>query len=166
MSAVLALRDFRPEDADALNCIALTAFEQFKDAYADWPALAARVSAMSKLVENGEIIVAELDGHIVGGVAYIGADKPKPDHFDPSWPTIRTLVVDPVARGQGLGRRLVEECAARARRDGASVIALHTSPIMTVALPMYLRMGFKWSREAPPICGARYAVYVLALSGV
>lgn len=165
MPLITALRDFRAEDAAALDRIALAAFSQYEDAYTDWPALAARVSAMSRLTDIGEIIVAELDGRIAGGVAYVSADKPKPDHFDADWPTIRTLVVDPAARGQGLGRKLVEECVRRARRDGAAVIALHTSPIMTVALPMYLRMGFKRLRDAPPIYGAQYHVYGLTLNG-
>ena len=43
------------------------------------------------------------------------------------------------------------------------VIALHTSPIMTVALPMYLRMGFERLRDAPPIRGVYYAVYTKML---
>ena len=34
---------------------------------------------------------------------------------------------------------------------------------MTVALPMYLRMGFARVREAPDILGVPYAVYVKAL---
>ncbi len=73
------------------------------------------------------------------------------------------LVVDPACRGNGIGRALTDECLARARRDGAKVMALHTSPIMTVALPMYLRMGFAWLRAAPPIFGVDYAVYTKAL---
>ena len=73
------------------------------------------------------------------------------------------LVVDPAARGQGIGRQLTEECLRRAERDQASVIALHTTPIMTVALPMYQRMGFARVRDAPDILGVPYAVYVKAL---
>ena len=73
------------------------------------------------------------------------------------------LVVDPDARGQGIGRRLTEECIARARRDKAPLIALHTTSIMTVAQPMYLRMGFELIHEAPPIFGVRYAVYTKKL---
>jgi hypothetical protein len=34
---------------------------------------------------------------------------------------------------------------------------------MEVALPMYLRMGFLKHAELPPIAGAAYARYVLAL---
>jgi ribosomal protein S18 acetylase RimI-like enzyme len=74
------------------------------------------------------------------------------------------LVVDPAQRGKGVGRALTDECLRRARRDGASVIALHTSPIMTVALSMYLRMGFERLRDAPPIYGVPYAVYLKALA--
>jgi hypothetical protein len=50
----------------------------------------------------------------------------------------------------------------RAARSCA-VIALHTSPIMTVALPMYLRMGFAKVQDAPPLFGVPYAVYTKAL---
>jgi hypothetical protein len=34
---------------------------------------------------------------------------------------------------------------------------------MTVALPMYLRMGFARLRAAPPIPGVEYAVYIKTL---
>jgi hypothetical protein len=34
---------------------------------------------------------------------------------------------------------------------------------MTVALPMYLRMGFARLRDAPPILGVDYAVYTKTL---
>jgi GNAT superfamily N-acetyltransferase len=63
------------------------------------------------------------------------------------------LVVDPASRGGGLGWGLTEECIDRARRGGSPVIALHTSPIISVALPMYLGMGFRPVREAgPTVC--------------
>ena len=44
------------------------------------------------------------------------------------------------------------------------MIALQTTPIMSVALPMYLRMGFVKLREAPDIYGVPYAVYAKSLS--
>jgi ribosomal protein S18 acetylase RimI-like enzyme len=157
------IRDYREADGPALNDVALAAFEQFKDQYSDWPAMAANVSRMSDLASTGDIILAEDKGRIVGGVAYIAAGKPKRVYFDQSWPIIRMLVVDPASRGMGLGRALTEECIGRARRDQASLIALHTTPIMTVALPMYLRMGFKRLRDAPSIYGVPYAVYTMTL---
>jgi hypothetical protein len=35
---------------------------------------------------------------------------------------------------------------------------------MKVALPMYLRMGFRLVKDAPPLHGVRYAVYLRRLS--
>ena len=156
-------RDFRDDDAPHLNQVALAAFSQFKKAYTDWPAMADGIARMSDLSVHGEIIVAEAGGRVVGGVVYVPADALKADYFDAAWPIIRMLVVDPSGRGLGLGRRLTEACIQRARRDRAALIALHTTPIMTVALPMYQRMGFVWARDAPPIYGVPYAVYTKML---
>ena len=47
--------------------------------------------------------------------------------------------------------------------DNSPVIALHTSAIMTVALPMYIRMGFERHRDAPAVYGVPYAVYLKRL---
>jgi GNAT superfamily N-acetyltransferase len=161
--ADVAIRDYRSADAEDVNRIAVTAFGQFRDEYQDWPAMLAGLSKTASLSATGEIIVAECEGRIVGAVAYFAPNVPKASFFDQGWPIIRMLVVDPTERGKGLGHKLTSECIARAQRDRAPIIALHTSPIMTVALPMYLRMGFSMAYDAPPIFGVPYAVYTKAL---
>ena len=115
---------------------------------------------MSAFANVGEIIVAEIGGQIVGAVAYIGPGAPKAAFFRPDWSIMRMLVVAPDCRGRGVGRKLAQECLSRAKRDGASVFALHTSKLMQVALPMYQRMGFKWVSDTPSIHGVEYGVYV------
>ena len=158
------LRDFQEPDANEVNQLAIAGFQEFSSKYSDWPALASVYGRMSSLAKHGEIMVAELAGNIVGAVAYIPPYRPKAHYFEKAWPIIRSLVVDPTCRRTGLGRALTEECIRRARRDGASAIALHTSPIMTVALPMYLRMGFQWHHDAPPVYGVPYAAYLKHLT--
>lgn len=158
------LRDYRYNDAEAIVRVAQAAFAQFEQDYSDWPLFTANVAKMPELAKTGEIIVAEDGGQIVGAVAYVGPQPPKAAFFEPGWPVIRMLVVDPAARGKGIGRQLTEECLRRAERDRSPVIALHTTPIMTVALPMYLRMGFAKVHDAPDILGVRYAVYVKTLT--
>jgi ribosomal protein S18 acetylase RimI-like enzyme len=158
------LRDYRPDDADAIVRVALAAFAEFEPHFSDWPLFTANVAKMPLLARTGEIIVAEDGGQIVGAVAYVGPQAPKPEFFEPSWPIIRMLVVDPCARGKGIGRQLTEECLRRAERDQSPAIALHTTQIMTVAEPMYLRMGFVRIGEAPDILGVPYGVYVKALA--
>jgi GNAT superfamily N-acetyltransferase len=138
-------------------------FEEFRPAYADWPAMSASISQMPALAGAGELILAELAGALVGAVAYIGPDRAKASFFEPRWPIVRMLVVHPDARGKGVGRALMEECCRRARRDRSPVLALHTSPIMTTALAMYQDMGFVRQSDGPSISGVPSAVYVLAL---
>jgi GNAT superfamily N-acetyltransferase len=159
------LRPFQPSDAAAVNRVALAAFEQYRNVYDDWEALSRGVGATDALAAQSELIVAEDHaGEIRGAVAYFGPyAQPRADFFAPEWPIVRMLVVDPAARGQGLGRRLTEECIARARRDGAGVIALHTSPAMAVALAMYLGMGFRLDRAVPDRFGVPYGLYLKTL---
>lgn len=157
------VRDFRQSDSQQVNALALCAFEQFKDAYEDWPEFQAKIANMSSLANVGEIIVAEAEGQIVGAVAYVGPNVPKAEFFRLEWPIMRMLVVTPAFRGLGIGRALAEECIRRARRDRASVFALHTSEIMQIALPMYERMGFKRLSSAPAIHGVEYGIYLKKL---
>ena len=157
------IRDYEGSDADDVNRIAVSAFSQFHDQYHDWPAMLAGLSKTSTLSATGEIIVVEYQSRLAGAVAYFGPGSQKAPFFDQRWPVIRMLVVDPAFRGKGLGHTLSTECIARAKRDGSPIIALHTSPIMTVALPMYLKMGFVKAYDAPPIFGVAYAVYTKAL---
>jgi hypothetical protein len=53
------LRDYRAANAAELGRVAVSAFEQYKSEYSDWPAMA--VSRMSELAGTGEIILAEKD---------------------------------------------------------------------------------------------------------
>jgi ribosomal protein S18 acetylase RimI-like enzyme len=160
----MLIRPYDPADADAVNAVALAAFAQYRGVYDDWETLSRGVGATSALAEHAELIVAAEDGRVAGAVAYCPpGSEPRADFFEPGWPIIRMLVVDPAARGKGIGRRLTEECIQRARRDGAEVIALHTSPAMEVALALYLRMGFRLARRVPDRFGVPYAVYLLPL---
>jgi GNAT superfamily N-acetyltransferase len=156
---VSTLRNFLTADACCIDALAVVAFEQFAKAYDDWPGFRTKIANMSALAATGEIIVAEMDGRVVGAVAYIGPGAPKAAFFRAEWPIMRMLVIAPEARGRGIGRALAEECLSRAKRDGAAMFALHTSELMHVALPMYLRMGFQWQALAPMIHGVKYDVY-------
>lgn len=162
MSSII-IRDLAPPDAEALPGLALAAFAQFQSHYADWPVFSARVADFTALRQASSLIVAEMDGAVVGAVAYVSPQQPKLPFFEPHWASMRMLVVHPACRGLGAGRALAQACLDRARHDQAQVFALHTSPIMAVALPMYLRMGFALHGPAPDIFGVPYNVYTRAL---
>lgn len=156
------LRDYCPTDSKFINNIALSAFEQYKNQYSDWQTFSNKISNMSSLAEHAELIVATIDDNIIGAVAYVPPGKPK-GFFPLEWPVIRMLVVNPDYRGIGIGKSLTEECINRAKRDVSPLIALHTSPIMEIALSMYLRMGFVFEQKAAPIHAVPYNIYIKRL---
>jgi GNAT superfamily N-acetyltransferase len=157
------IRDAHIKDRQAVDCLGLAAFEQYRHAYGDWPLFREKISSMSSWVPPGTLLVAVSDEVLLGAVIYLAPGQTKPNFFQPEWAVMRMLVVSPEARGQGVGRALAEHCIALGRRDGAKTFALHTSELMSVALPMYLRMGFQWKSPAPEVHGISYAVYTQAI---
>lgn len=162
--STIVIRNFHPAEAAQVDALALDAFDEYARDFQDWPSLRAHIGNMSTLANDGELIVAaEPGGRLVGAVVYVGPNAPKAAFFQTEWAVVRMLVVAPDARGQGLGRLLTEACLARATRDQAHTLALYTSALMQVALPMYLRMGFQWQAPIAPVHGVEYAVYTKAL---
>jgi DNA-binding MarR family transcriptional regulator/ribosomal protein S18 acetylase RimI-like enzyme len=83
--------------------------------------------------------IAELNGENVGCVMLV-KDKP-------GVARIRLLLVDPKARGLGLGARLTSECIAFARKAGYKKITLWTHSVLTAARHIYEKAGFKLMRS-------------------
>jgi DNA-binding MarR family transcriptional regulator/GNAT superfamily N-acetyltransferase len=83
--------------------------------------------------------IAEIDGERVGCVMLV-KDDPKAKKADVA--RIRLLLLDPKARGMGIGARLVDECVRFSKARGYRRVTLWTHQELTAARAIYAKAGF------------------------
>jgi GNAT superfamily N-acetyltransferase len=148
----LVVREVRPRDTDDVADVVEAAFDEFRDAMGAtlFAAYLADVLDVERRARNATVLVAEVDGSIVGTITlYANANEEgMPVRFPSGTAGIRATAVRPDARSRGVGSELVAASIERARAQGAKAIALHTAACMATATCLYTRHGF---RRAPDL---------------
>jgi DNA-binding MarR family transcriptional regulator/ribosomal protein S18 acetylase RimI-like enzyme len=111
---------------------------------ATFEALVARICAdfaEQRRPGRDAVWIAEVDGRRSGCVMCVRQDD--------RTAKLRLLLVDPAARGLGLGTRLVDECVRFAGRAGYEELVLWTNDVLTAARRIYERAGFELAASEP-----------------
>jgi putative acetyltransferase len=79
-------------------------------------------------------VIEDATGRIVGcaGLYPLGAQRAE----------LCKMYIERSARGQGMGKRLLENLLAAARRNGFQEVWLETNSMLTEAITLYTRYGF------------------------
>lgn len=108
-----------------------------------------RATAMAAL-ERGDIFVLEVDGEIAGSalINQIQVDvyKDAPWQYeaaDEQVMVLHTLVIDPLRKGQGLGKIFVRFYEDYARKNGCPYLRMDTNALNVPARTFYKKQGYK-----------------------
>jgi GNAT superfamily N-acetyltransferase len=146
-SPSVLIRRVTPADLATVVDLAIRANEQFRDAMGAtvFRAYLSSLTDVERRAESTTVLVAELGERVIGTITlYADANaEGMPVVYPDRTAGIRALAVEPEVRGRGIASELVAGAIERARRVGATAIALHTSPFMVVATRLYESHGFQ-----------------------
>ena len=161
----VTIREARPDEYDAIGEMTV---EVYRDLHGgtlgEYEAV---LRDVEKRAKDAEVYVAiSDDGTVVGAVAFATYGSEYAETSGPGEAAFRMLAVSPTARGQGVGRDLVEQCIARARALGLDRLRLSTRPFMYDAHRLYERLGFVRTpeRDWEPRPGIDLLTYSLELT--
>jgi len=157
----------RPEEYEALGRLTVAAYEQL-DGGEELGEYATTLADVDHRARAAVVLVALEGGQLLGGITYVpGPANPYAEGLEPGEVGIRMLAVSPTAQGRGIGRALTLACVERARGDGATGVALHSTPWMTAAHHLYTSMGFRRAPQRDLSAGPRVELlsFVLDLGG-
>jgi ribosomal protein S18 acetylase RimI-like enzyme len=94
-------------------------------------------------MDAAEVWVADLDGEVVGAVTFCPPGSSYRELGADGEGEFRMLAVDPMARGRGAARALVQRCIDRCHELALPELVLCSMQTMTPAHGLYASLGFR-----------------------
>jgi ribosomal protein S18 acetylase RimI-like enzyme len=155
----LSVQPARPDEFGAIAELTVRVYVDGGLATDGYTAELADVAGRSARAEL--LVVRDEEGTVVGSVALVLSGDFGEVTTSEEEAAFRMLVVDPAARGRGIGELLVTTCMDRARAAGKRRMVLSTGSAMTAAHRLYDRLGFRRlpERDWTPVPGIDLMVY-------
>jgi GNAT superfamily N-acetyltransferase len=138
----IAIRAAQASEAAAIASTILEAFAEYRASYtpAAFAATTPAAETILRRLGEGPVWVASRQDALVGTLSAV-----------PQGPAcyIRSMAILPAARGQGIGRRLLQRAEDFAAAHGHAYLLLSTTPFLTPAIRLYERAGFRRSDDGP-----------------
>ena len=155
----LSVESARPDEFGRIADLTVRVYVEGGLASDGYTAELADVAGRSSRAEL--LVVRDEEGSVVGSVALVLSGDFGEVTTSDEEAAFRMLVVEPEARGRGIGELLVSTCLDRARAAGKTRMVLSTGPEMTAAHRLYERLGFRRlpERDWTPVPGIDLMVY-------
>jgi ribosomal protein S18 acetylase RimI-like enzyme len=133
------------EDAEAIAALWTEAYFDEGEGGRDTPY--ARSDFEQTQVAAAHLLVAEIDGVVIGVVALLAPDEPSRAVALEGEAELARLVVSSAARRQGIGRALADRCAELAGSEGCPAISLWSRPYQHAGHRLYESLGYQRQPE-------------------
>jgi len=142
----LTIREATASDDAAVGELLVEAFrnqyaKKLPDVF-DPPERLADLRNQSEKRDRATVLVAEVEGAIVGTVAIYPAGAPGSEAWIEGAADLRLLAIHPGFQGQGLSKQLLDAAELRARSWGVSAICLHTRREASGVARLYSGRGY------------------------
>jgi ribosomal protein S18 acetylase RimI-like enzyme len=139
-------------DLNAIMKLALKTWTEFKSELTteNWLNLHKTITTEKTfidLLEKSYSVVCENENEEIIGMSFLVPKGNPTEIYDKNWCYIRFVTVNPKFSGNGIGKKLTENCIQFAKQNGEKIVALHTSEMMTKARHIYEKLGFEILRE-------------------
>jgi GNAT superfamily N-acetyltransferase len=131
-----------PDEALSIVSLLARSFAEYESSYTP-EAFAATISTSDRIrdrINEGPVWVALRNDVLVGTLSAVARGEAL---------YLRGMAVDPGARGDGIGRELLECAETYATRNGCERLSLSTTPFLKSAIRLYEMYGFSRSNEKP-----------------
>jgi putative acetyltransferase len=138
----ILVRFARIEEAAIIAALLLEAFGEYEPLYTagGFAATTPTSEQIRARWSDGPVWIVQQTGRAVGTVAAV----PKSQGV-----YVRSMAVHPEARGQGVGRLLLEQVEDFARQRDCKRMFLSTTPFLQGAIRLYEQFGFVWTGDGP-----------------